>query len=296
MVADEYPSIIAGVIEADEIRIGKGVVVEERALITGNGGPARLVELGDFSFIGRDTRIMVPELRLGDYSKVHAFTFGHGNEPLRIGRNCWIGGMCVLDSLGGLDLDDGVGVGAHSQIWTHIKFGDLVQGCRFYTTKYMHVQHDAWFVGHCIISPVNVAPRAMALVGSVITSDMSENRVYAGTPARDITDKVGPQFANVTVDQKVEVMRRLIAAYELRHPEHAGCLGIVQASDSARDCEVLFDVESRTYTRTYSPAEVGFLKANVPLVKFVPVGVPSFFVPGPPAAAGHDGMHNREGG
>jgi len=119
-----FASKIDGRINAEEVIIGKGVVVEEGVLITGKGGPARKVVLGDFCYIGRETRIFAPEFRLGDYSKLNAFAFGNGELPMQIGRNCWFGGNIVLDSLGGLDIDDNVGVGAHSQIWTHIQFGD----------------------------------------------------------------------------------------------------------------------------------------------------------------------------
>ena len=41
--------------------------------------------------------------------------------------------------------------------------------------------------------------RAMAMVGSVVTRDMAPNHVYGGSPAIDLTAKVGPQFAPVTV-------------------------------------------------------------------------------------------------
>jgi hypothetical protein len=38
-----------------------------------------------------------------------------------------------------------------------------------------------------------------------------------------------------------------------------------------------FDVSQRTYTKNYGEAEIAFLKANVPLVKFAPEGEGPFF-------------------
>ena len=32
--------------------------------------------------------------------------------------------------------------------------------------------------------------KSMALVGSVITSDMEENHIYGGSPAKDLTNKI----------------------------------------------------------------------------------------------------------
>ena len=169
---ETHPSaVINGVIDAAHIRIGRGVVVEEGAVISGKGTTADRVVLGDYCYVGHNVRVFAPEFLLGDYSKLHAGSFGHGEHPLRIGRNCWIGGNVVLDSMAGLDIDDNVGIGGHSQLWTHLEFGDIVDGCRFYSHRYMHVRRDAWFVGHCIVSPVLVGERSMALVGSVVTRE-----------------------------------------------------------------------------------------------------------------------------
>ncbi len=288
-----YEPRLEGTIEADELIVGQGVVVEKGVLITGNGRPARRVILGDFCYIGRETRIIVPEFRLGDYSKLHSFSFAHGTAPMQIGRNCWIGGNVVLDSLGGLDIDDNVGIGAHSQVWTHIQFGDIVEGCRFYSRRYMHLGKDAWFVGHCIVSPVRVGEKSMALVGSVVTRDMWPNHVYAGVPAQDVTDKVGPQFEERPMERKAAKLQELIDAFTQLHPEYAGQLVVIRSPEERQEGVCCFDVSRRTYTRTSSPAEVAFLKAHVPLVKFTPEGEPPFVPqqpvePFPPAKGAAD--------
>jgi acetyltransferase-like isoleucine patch superfamily enzyme len=276
---DIYESKILGVIDADDVQIGKGVVVEEGVIIRGKQGRARRIVLGDFCYVGRQTRILAPEFRLGDYSKLHSFSFLHGEKPLQIGRNCWIGGNSVLDSMGGLDIDDNVGIGAHSQIWTHIQFGDIVEGCRFYDRKYMYVAKDAWFVGHCIVSPVSVGEKSMALVGSLITKDMLPNHIYAGVPAKDVTSKMGHQFESLTVEQKAVKLERIVAEFVGRNPQFADQLVVILSPDQRRDGVTCFDMSRRTYTQTYSPAEVAFLKEYTPLIKFTPEGAPPFVVP-----------------
>jgi acetyltransferase-like isoleucine patch superfamily enzyme len=270
-------SRILGKIISDEVQIGKGVVIEEDVIIGGKGGPAKKVVLGDFCYIGKGTKILAPEFRLGDYSKLHANSFAHGDLPLQVGRNCWIGGNVVLDSLGGLDIDDNVGIGAQSQIWTHIKFGDIVEGCRFHSKKYMHIQKDAWFVGHCIVSPVEVGKKSMALVGSVITRDMEPNHVYAGVPAIDITEKTGPQFENRSIEEKATKLQEIVDQFFIKHPSYKGLIKVVLSSDEYQDGVTCFDVSNRTYTKNYSQAEIEFLKTYVPLVKFTPTDSPEFY-------------------
>lgn len=272
-------SRVLGSIQADEVVIGHGVLVDEGVVISGNGGPASRVVLGDHCYIGPGTRIFAPEFLLGDYSKLHMQGFGHGEAPLRIGRNCWIGGNCVLDSQGGLDIDDNVGIGAHSQLWTHIQFGDIVEGSRFHSRRYMHVGRDAWLVGHCIVSPVKVGERSMAMAGSVVTRDMEPNHIYAGVPARDVTDRMGTQFEARTVGQKAAHLQQILDDFLAAHPEHRGQLRVATSAGDLHEGVTNFDVSRRVYTRTRSAAEVAFLKANVPLVKFVPEDEPSFYEP-----------------
>lgn len=267
---------IEGVIDADEVIIGEGVVVEAGVFIGDKTGRARQVRLGDYCFIGRDTRILVPSFCLGDYSKLHANSFLHGEQALQIGRNCWIGGNVVLDSMGGLDIDDNVGIGAQSQLWTHIQFGDIVEGCRFFSKQYMHVGKDAWFVGHCIVSPVTVGERSMALVGSVVTREMEPNKVYAGVPARDVTDKFGTQFQTRSREEKAAALHEILAVWSTHEPNFAREIDVILDQSQRRSDHAWFDVSTRTYNKRLTPAEVAFMQTHVPLVKFSPDGEPPF--------------------
>jgi len=285
MSETRYPSRIDGTIEADEVIIGEGAIVEEGAIIRGKSGPAKRVVIGDFAYVGADAKILCPEFVIGDYTKLHERAFCHGVHPLRIGRNCWFGGNVILDTMGGLDIDDNVGIGAGSQIWTHAQFGDVVEGSRFYSHKYMHIGKDAWLVGHCLVSPVRIEPKSMAMLGSVITGDMLENRIYGGAPAKDLSDKIGFQFLDRTVDEKIAKLQEFIDAFEAENPQFAGQLVAVDSLPEAPDPQTsYFNLSDRTYTRRRSAAETAFLRKNVPLIKFVPHDVPEFYRPSAPAA------------
>lgn len=271
---------IEGTIDAKEIILGKGVVVEKDVIIRGKHGPADKVRLGDFSYIGRGTVILTPHFELGDYSKLNAGAFVHGEKPARIGRNCWFGGNVILDSMGGLDIDDNVGIGAHSQVWTHMQFGDLVEGCRFYSNKYLYIGKDVWLVGHCILSPVEVGERSMALVGSVITRNMLPNHIYAGVPAQDVTEKMGNQFEIRSPEKKKETLENILGEFLSKNPNYQGSLRACLEYPTKLDSGVTyFNVSDRTYTQNYSESEVSFLKSKVPLVKFTPRDAPQWLTP-----------------
>lgn len=271
MSHDEFPSEIDGTIEARVLELGVGCVVAPGAKISGIDGMAERVKLGDFCYIGPGVRVMAPEFEIGDYSKIHERSTCHGKHPLIIGRNCWIGPNVMLDSMGGLTIDDNVGIGANSQVWTHMQFGDLVEGCRFFSAKHLYIPKDVWFVAHCIVSPVIIGEKSMALAGSVITSEMLPNHVYGGVPAMDLTSKLGNQFHNRSIKQKLEVMRSLIEEFVKNHPIYEGKLQAVASMKKRVDGVTYFDISTRKYTKNYSEAEVRFLKTHVPLVKFTPM-------------------------
>ena len=146
----------------DNVRWGHDVVF---------GATCRKVEIGYGAFVGNDVYIDVEELVVGDY--LRSITARYFTARLcAIGHNCWIGPYCILDSLGGrLNLGNNVGVGAHSRLWSHMKFGDRLAGCRWYRMGSLDIGDDVWFVGHCIVTPIKAAARSMLMVG-VAVEDM----------------------------------------------------------------------------------------------------------------------------
>lgn len=255
-------------IRAEDIRIGAGTVIHPTARISGaDGGPARSIVIGDHCYIGEGVQIRCPDFALGDYSKLHHQTSVHGYLPCHIGHNAWIGQFCIIDSIGGTTIGDNCGIGAHSQLWSHIKFGDTLEGCRFLSEKPLLVGRDVWFVGHCIVSPIVAADRAMAMVGSVLTKDMEYNTIYAGSPAVEITSKIGPQFVEVALGDKMDKMKAYLAESGI-----SGNLRIVADRSEVRDDgNSYFVVSSRTYGKRGSPEEVAFMKFLLPArAKFTP--------------------------
>lgn len=249
-------------IDADEVVIGQGTVIHPTAVLCGaDGGRARRIVLGDHCTIGESVQIRCVDFALGDYGKLHHHTNVHGTRPCRIGHNAWIGQYCIIDSIGGMTIGDNCGIGAHSQLWSHIKYGDTLEGCRFLGDKPMTIGKDVWFVGHCIVSPITAGDRAMALVGSVITRDLEANHVYAGTPAVDVTAKVGPQFEDRDPADKLARLRALVIESGL---DASTLVVVATRAEVADDGRSYFIVADRTYTKRGTAAEVAFMKFLLP--------------------------------
>lgn len=114
----------------------------------------------------------------------------------------------------------------------------------------------------------------MALLGSVVTKDLAADRTYAGVPAIDVTDRLGPQFAPLEDTQKAARLRDRIRRFEDRRPGFRGQLDIALTQDEVHDpSRTTFVIADRTYTKRGTAAEVVFLKEHGN-VKFIPVGEP----------------------
>jgi len=257
-------------IQADELILGVNTIIEPNAKIRGINGKAKRIVIGDNCYIGENVQIICDEFSLGDYSKIQHDTNVHGYKPCSIGNNAWIGQYTIIDSIGGTKIGNNCGIGAHSQIWSHIKYGDTLEGCRFLSEKEMNIGHDVWFVGHCIVSPIVAQDKSMAMVGSVVTRDMNYNEIYAGAPAKSISDKVGYQFADVSVEDKFWRMQELLKEWK---GDSSKIKIVMSAEEIQFDSEItFFDVSNRTYTKRKSDTEISFMKFLLPAKgKFVPL-------------------------
>ena len=110
----------------DKLTLGKNIKI---------GKNTKEITIGYGCYIGDNVYIDVPNLTIGDYVSIHTGITIHGYKNCSIGHNCWFGQYTVVDSIGGTSIGNNVGVGAHSQLWSHIKFGDTTEGCRWNSTN-----------------------------------------------------------------------------------------------------------------------------------------------------------------
>ena len=263
------------VIFAEKVRIGIGAVVQKNFVIEVDADAPEnsFIVLGDKSFLGADGHAITGGLFVGDYTRLHNHIFIHGPGEIHIGHNGWVGGHCVLDGQGGLFIDDNVGVGAQSQLWSHMQFGDVLAGCRWFSKKSLVIEQDVWFVGHCIVSPIRAYRRSMALAGSVVTRDMEENHVYAGVPARDVTSNMGPQFVDSPPEVRMDRMKQYLEEFYAAHPEfrERTLLPVLKYDDRLDAGITQFHLMDRTYTRRRTDQELEFLSWVTPVkAKFLP--------------------------
>ena len=224
------------------------------------------VELGDQVFIGAGVRIIGDgTVRFGDYSKVHSgcfITVPHPWSVVEFGCNTWIGERSVLDGRGCLKAGHNVGVGIASHLYSHIAHGDTMAGCRFMSEQPLTIGDDAWFVGQCLVSPVKVGERSMAMLGSTVTRDMLPNTIYAGVPAKDMTEKMGRPWTDPPAEERLKLFEQRVQEYcELFRLDHKRLEieGVASFPSTMSERVTYFNVMTRTYTKRSTPGEVSFM-------------------------------------
>lgn len=256
----------------------QGITISETAQIHESvtfGPGCENVTIGHGARIYRDVYIDAQDLHIGDYVTIHHGTVIHG-QKITIGHNCWIGHYCILDGHGGLlSIGNNVGIGAQSQLWSHMKFGDTLAGCRWHRMESLILEDDVWLVGHCIVTPITARRRSMLMVGGMATKDMEVNRVYAGSPARDMTATFGGQFEDTTATQRIQGFRDLVDEYAAAGND-TGWLVIDTEPASPmvwpEAWQTLFNPVAMRYRPRYTEQETAFMKFCLyDRAKFLPV-------------------------
>lgn len=247
--------------------IDKRVTIGQNVTI---GPNCKKISIGYGSFIGRDIYIDVQELTIGEYTTIHHGSIIHGIKT-EIGHNCWFGHYTIIDSLGGnTQIKNNVGVGAHSQLWSHMKFGDTLEGCRWNSSGSLILEDDVWLVGHSIVGPIHAHPKSMLMTGGVATKDMLENHIYAGSPASDLTQKLGHQFKSI--DPEIKLARFEDLKIQFTEKTGIDCKQFVAVDSFTKSTtQTEFNIFNRTYRPRRTDDEHMFIKFMLyDKAKFIP--------------------------
>jgi acetyltransferase-like isoleucine patch superfamily enzyme len=236
-------------IEVDKFSIGDGVLIKDNVVIEG------------------------PEVSIGDYTVIGKGVEISGKSTCKIGMSSWLGQGSLIDASGVVEIGNGVGIANACQLWTHMRFGDTLQGCRFDWRKSARIDDDVYIGGNVLIGPIHAAKKSAALLGSVVTKDLAENRVYAGVPAIDVTERTGPHFEEVPTEEKLRRMLSELAKFRERDRE-GDAIQIVRDWPATMYPDVsYFNVATRQYTKRLTDVEIRFMLFLLTPIKFYPLVV-----------------------
>lgn len=238
--------------------IGTGVSIDPSAEFVN----VEKLSIGDHSYIGPGVRVVGGSFSVGEYSKVHNNCYLYPKNGIELGHGTWLGQGSHLDGTGGITAGDFLIVGINSALYSHIRAGDVTEGCIFDKNKFLKIGHDVWFVGMCMVSPVEVEDKSVALLGSVITQTMNRNSIYGGNPAIDLTEKLGRPYVERSNESKFEsVVEYIKKFFEISEESfERDSVRVVMNEIEAVPGVTNYCIASRRYTKTNSKTEIALNK------------------------------------
>lgn len=242
------------------LHIGRGVEIHPEAKIF---GLEKLI-IGDYSYVGPDVKICGGGIvEIGDYSKIHDRCFLFSKQIIKLGHISWIAQNAHLDGTGDLIAGNFLGVGHNSVLYSHMRHGDELEGYKMGKDGRLLIGDDVCFSGTCFVCPVNIEDKSLALVGAVITRNMKKNKIYAGNPAIDVTEKLRRQpYVEVSLEEKFTRMNKYLEYYvnNINPAFDKDAVSFVESFPKQLDNRTYYNLATRQYTKTHTPEEIEFNK------------------------------------
>ncbi len=121
---------------------------------------------------------------------VRIFTPFNINYGLKttFGRDSFVNFGCTFLAIGGITIEDDVFIGPHCVLATEYHPEDP-SSRHSLLTKPIVVKRNAWLGANVtVLAGVTIGENAIVAAGSVVTKDVPDNMVVAGTPARIIRE------------------------------------------------------------------------------------------------------------
>ena len=276
------------------VQIGNNCIFEKTRASSNQG----LIKFGDYTTVHDNCKFYISNehFMTGDYCTFHNNILATGYKSCDIGHNVWFGQNSIINSTDKLEIGNNCGFGAYSKIWTHAAWGDIVEGCRLLVgmpdmkckSGAVTIGDDFWGVGSITISPgVKIGKKVIALTNSLITKDIPDNTIVAGTPAKPVSiDGDVRAYKNLNTNEKYDLMKKfstdfaeinkITIRYDDEHKEIS--VGenqlIINCSEIPIEKErkgntltrynesdsTFFDVLKRSYTKKHNKLEVEFIK------------------------------------
>ena len=113
------------------------------------------------------------------------FHINYGKKTT-FGRDCFVNFGCTFLALGGITIEDDVFIGPHCVLATEYH-PENPETRHSLLTKPIVVKRNAWLGANVtVLAGVTIGENAIVAAGSVVTKDVPDNMVVAGSPARII--------------------------------------------------------------------------------------------------------------
>lgn len=149
-------------------------------------------------------------------------------KNINIKNNVWIGHYCLLDGIGGIEIEQGVNIASHSCIYTHSSQNSLrILGEKFieipanerpgYKFGKVKIGEYSFIGASCVIlAGTTVGKGCIIGAGSIVSGNFPDYSVIVGNPAKIVGDtkSIDKKLFLEGVDFKNYYDKELIAAWK----------------------------------------------------------------------------------
>lgn len=168
------------------IKIGNNSKIAHSAHINQKAVLGNNVVIGPNTIIGKSI--------IGDNSIIEfGSIFLSNDEPIKIGRDCYIGIYAVLEGIGGLVIGNNVHLAGPSiGIWTHSSINQCLLGDKLSDFSHrivgaIKIEDNVWIGGKATIYPnVTIGHHSVILPNSVVNKNIPPYSMAGGVPAKII--------------------------------------------------------------------------------------------------------------
>ena len=115
------------------------------------------------------------------------FHINYGKKTT-FGRDCFVNFGCTFLALGGITIEDDVFIGPHCVLATEYHPENPATRHSL-LTKPIVIKRNAWLGANVtVLAGVTIGENAIVAAGSVVTKDVPDNMVVAGSPARVVRE------------------------------------------------------------------------------------------------------------
>jgi len=210
-IIDPSSQIAVNVKIGSHNKIGRNVIIDSKNKNSN-------ISIGDNNIINDNVRIIINDgdFEIGDWNIIHNDTLLISKKFLIIKNNVWIGQNSVLDGTGGLTVKNGVRIGMQSQIWSHAKTGEEIEGCVLSVAQPTTIEDEVWIQGNCLIgSGISIGYRSIGLLGSVLHQNIDSNKVFSGNPAKVVNGL--KMYRKISEKRKMRLMKDWVAEFKSVH-------------------------------------------------------------------------------
>lgn len=175
------------------VRFGCRPKVERFAFLSG-------CSLGDDCEVRTHARVVSASVGGGSVIDVGAMVLGTQRNPIRIGKQSYIGYYTILDGSGGLSIGDSVHMsGPGVAVWTHSTIGVALRGDALNDPTHrmespVTIGDRVWIGAQVTVYPgVRIEPQSVVLPHSVVNRDVKSGTMVGGVPAKIVRDNLAPE-------------------------------------------------------------------------------------------------------